>query len=299
MSVTGLLYIPKLNPLMFHQVNLGDFWQNEIPSPDYQDVTYCQLVNGGDIFYLQFLAAFDMTTAATVITLIDNDETVVDTYTVVANGTYGDLSSFYVKDYFAVTTGVHYIRIVINYADASATFLSEPINIGTHTDTVFLMYRHSYNIMDCKFGGVDTPMFYLRVKGGLKSDGFAPGGKFTMYTDLDFRPVMLQTQPYSLYKWTFGDGRGIPNWVAERINLAFSLDYTFIDNIQYMRNEGAKLEPNRDGIFPMAGWTLETLQVANEYSSVFSGGGATIHDGTWDDTRIVDDTKIFSEDETP
>ena len=299
MSVTGLLYIPKLNPLRFHQVNLGDFWQNQIPSSDYQDVKYCQLVNAGDIFYLQFLAAFDMTTADTVVTLIDNDLTVIDTYTVVDNGAYGDLTSFYIKDYFPVTTGVHYVKITINYADASASFLSEPINIGTHTDTIFMMYRHSQSILDCKFGGVDLPMFYLRVKGGLKSDGFSPGGKYTMYNDLDFRPVMLQTQPYNLYKWTFGDGRGIPNWVAERINLAFSLDYTFIDNVQYMRNEGAKLEVNRDGNFPMAGWSLETLRVDNAYSEAFTSGGATIHDGTWDDGRVVDDEKIFSKDESP
>lgn len=303
MSVQGLLYVPKLNPLRFHVANLGGFWENEIPSMEYSqaDVRYCQKYNVKDIFYLQFLATFDFATNAT-ITLIDNDATVIETFTVETQGMLGTLNSYYIKDLIPSTTaGMYFIRVVVPFADGGINVYSEPIYIAEdHDDTIMITYRHTWSIHDCRFGTVNLPMFYLRVEGGLKSDGFAPAGKYTMFTDLDYQPVMLQTQPFNLYKHSFGGSLGLPNWMADKINRAFSLDYTFIDNIQYMRNEGAKMERIGDAFDPRAGWTLELLEVGNDYSERYSGGSGIIHaDGVWDDDATVDDERIFSTDTIP
>ena len=295
MSVTGAFYIPKLNPFRFHQYNLGDFWENEIPTPDTPGVQYCQKVKGGDLFEMQFLSAFDMTVGAT-ITLIDNDYTVVNTFTPINAGTYGKLYRSYVKDIFPSVSGVHFIRISIDFADR-VSFFSEPLSIeSSQPDTLFIHYRHEYPIFDCDFGGIDQREFHFRIEGGLKSDGFTPSGKFTMFNDLDYDSVMLQTQPFNVYKWTFGGSRGVPNWMADIINRAFSVDWTVIDGVRYQRNEGAKLEAQRDGPFPMAGWSLETLLKDNDYSEMFTAVGAVIFDGVWNDEAVVDDTKIFSND---
>jgi hypothetical protein len=242
-----------------------------------------------------------MTTADTVITLIDNNSVVMDTFTVRHEGTYGTLGVYYVKDYFStVAEGVYFLKIAITFAQGGGIFYSEPLWLGTHADTIWLSYRHEYSIFDCKFGGVNLPMFYLRVPGGVKSDGFSPGGKFEMYNDLDHRPVMLQSQPFNLYKVLFGDSYGIPNWLADKINRAFALDYTFIDGVRYMRNEGAKMEVIADGNNPLSAWALECLLVDNPYSQHYTGQQSTIMDsGVWEDTKVVDDELIFSTDTTP
>ena len=300
-SVQGMLYVPILNPMRFHQFGLGAFWEDEIPSPDYQsadDVRYCQKYTTGDILYLQFLADFNFATGATV-TLIDNDGNLKTTYTPAAIGTVGALDAYEVKGDFtdATTAGMYFLKIAVDFATGSVILYSEPLHIdSSHDDTIVLSYRHEFPIHDCIFGGRALPTFHLRVEGGLKSDGFTPAGKFTQYTDLDYQPVILQSQPFSLYKYTFGNSRGVPNWMADRINRAFSVDVTLIDNIQYMRNEGAKMERNGESIFPRAGWTLELLKARNDYSERFSGGDEVIHDGVWDDDAIVDDDKIFSND---
>jgi len=298
-AVQGILYVPLLNPIRFHQVNIGAFWENDIPTPDYQqsDVRYCQKYATGDVLYLQFVADFVFSSGA-VVTLIDNDETLIETFTPTEIGTLGTLKVYEIKDALpSVTAGIHFIKITVDFASGSITMYSEPIYIDTsHDDTIMISYRHGFSVHDCIFGGASLPMFYLRVEGGLKSDGFTPAGKFTQYTDLDYQPVMLQTQPFNLYRYVFGDSRGLPNHVADRINRAFSLDYTYIDGIQYMRNEGAKMERNGDAIYPRAGWTLELLKARNDYSERFSGGDEVIHDGVWDDDAIVDDDKIFSND---
>lgn len=305
-TVQGMLFIPILNPIRFHSVSQGNFWEDEIPSMEYQqpDVRYCQKYEVGDIFYLQFLAAFNMVGVA-IVTLVDNDDVTKDTYNVVVNPTrptLGDLNAFEIKDTIAsLDEGVYFVKIVIPFFDGGIILYSEPIHIAaTHTDTIMISYRHDFTIQDCIFGGVNLPTFYLRVEGGLKSDGFAPAGKFTQYTDLDFRPVMLQSQPYNLYTWLFGGSLGIPNHMADRINRAFSLDQTLIDNILYMRNEGAKMERNGDNFDPRAGWSLELLKNNNDYSEHWSGDSNIIHKaGVWIDGATVDDKKIFSTDATP
>ena len=298
-TVQGTLYIPRLNPMKFHMNSSSDsFWMDAIPTPDWQGAEYYQPYQIGDILYLQFVSSFNFASTGTV-TLINNAGTVQQTFTIYSDGMYGSLYRSYVKSVFpSVTEGVFFIYVLVPFADGSIVMYSEPLHIAaSHSDTIMISYRHDYSIFDCKFGGITLPMFNLRVKGGMKSDGFAPGGKFEMYNDLDQQPVMLQTQPFNLYKILFGDGYGIPNWFAERINRAFALDYTYVDGVRYMRNEGAKLEPTIEGNNPLTAWTLECREVANPYSDHFTGGSGIIHDsGVWEDTKTVDDEKIFSTD---
>ena len=299
MSVQGILYTPLLNPIRFHQYGLQDFWENEIATPEYQqsDVRYCQKYATGDTLYLQFVADFTFTGNA-VVTFIENDETVVDTLTSALIGTLGSLNVYEVKYLFpSVTAGMHFVKIEVPFATGGIIMYSEPLYVdASHDDTIVISYRHTFSAFDCIFGGVSLPTFHLRVEGGLLSDGFTPAGKFTQYTDLDSEPVMLQSQPFNLYKFLFGASRGLPNYMADRINRAFSVDFTYIDNIQYMRNEGAKLERSGSPMFPRAGWSLELLKARNDYSERFSGGDEVIHDGVWDDDAIVDDDKVFSND---
>ena len=300
-TVQGTLYVPELNPIRFHRYGIGAFWENMIPTPDYQGLRYCQKYVMGDIIYLQFLASFNLAISGT-ITLIDNNSVVQQTFTIYTGTAYGGLNTYYIKSTFPlIAAGIYFIKILVPFADGSITMYSEPIHLaGSHADTLMLNYRHAHTIFDCLFGGVNLPSFYLRVEGGVKSDGFAPGGKFEMYNDLDQRPVMLQTQPFNLYKLLFGNSYGLPNYMADKINRAFALDYTYINNIQYMRNEGAKLEPAYDGNNPLTSWALECRKVENPYSEKFTGGSAIIFDsGVWDDTKTVDDDKIFSTDTVP
>ena len=137
-------------------------------------------------------------------------------------------------------------------------------------NTVLIACSHDENDFDFKF--IDsvynvTRTIIQRVEGGFKSDGQLPGGKYTMYQDLQFKPVILNAVPYNTYRLTVGNNIGVPNWVIDKLNRIFSCSSVKIDNVEYTRAEGAKFEPvNRDPFYPSGIWTIDLLKSENPYS---------------------------------
>ena len=279
----SVIKIPNLNPVKFHKDGAGDFAQNLIPWMEDQNARYCQKYQFGDLLYIQFLiqgASLVGGVYAPTLQLIDNDQVVAYTFQVEATSSaavYTGYSAYNVTENFpTVTDGVYFLKLACyapkdpnGFDYASMTFYSEPIYLkATHDHTVLIKYRLTYNDFDCIFTD-DLAYHNLRIEGGVRSDGFTPGGKFNMFTDLDYSPVMLQATPYNVYKWSFGPGYGLPNWAGNLLNRIFACDDILIDEVAYLRNEGAKMEAQRDNIWPLAGWTIELLKVNKEHSEEF------------------------------
>lgn len=272
--------IPTLNPFRFHKVGDGDFLQNLIPFFEDQNARYCQKYNFGDLLYLQFLIQGANLTGgayAPTLRLVDNSDVTAHTFTVEATSTaavYSGFSSYNVVENFpTVTEGVYYLKLAAyvpkdpnGFDYAEMVFYSEPIYLkASHDNTVLIKYRLTYNDFDCIFTD-DLAPFHFRVEGGVRSEGFTPGGKFTMFSDLDYQPVMLQSIPYNTYKWSFGPGRGCPNWIGDRLNRIFACDEVTIDSVAWARGENSKIEAQRESLYPFAGWTIDLLKVENEHS---------------------------------
>lgn len=278
----SVINIPNLNPYRFHKIGSGDFAQNLIPSFE-SAARYAQKVQPGDLFYMQLQISGGSLWGGVyqpACKLIDNNGNTVHTFQVEQSSgaaVYtGWINYYFCENFPSVTDGVYYLKLDCyapkdpnGFDYGQFNFLSEPLYIKTsHENTCLINYRLTYNDFDCIFTD-EVARMTLRVEGGVRSEGFQPGGKYQMFSDMDYEPVMLQATPYNVYKFTFGPGNGVPNWLADRLNRIFSCDDITIDGIAYLRNEGAKLEANREGGYPHAGWSIELLKVDAEHSEGF------------------------------
>lgn len=266
--------LPFLNPIRFHQIGIGDFAYNNIPSFEYKR-GYNQIYHFGDRPYIQILST--AINPFMKMDLIDLNGNISWTWlpwnTSIAYGSYF-LSVWH--NYFpdTIAEGIYFLKLEISDADGSIFFYSEPINLlTTSEDTVRIEYTHDQNEFDSIFVSLDNPSylmpFMLRIEGGMKSEGLLPGGKYTMFQDQDYQSIVLQSQPYNVEKFVFGPPYGMPNHLADKINRIFGLSNVKINGIGYSRNEGAKLERNGEPGYPLAGWSLDLVKSLNPYSESF------------------------------
>jgi hypothetical protein len=135
----------------------------------------------------------------------------------------------------------------------------------------------------------------IRLEGGLKSDGVTPGGKFDMFQDIEYQSTVLRSTAYNVEKWTFGDGAGIPNWLADKLNRIFGLTSVKINQVEYSRNEGAKMSRSGDADYPLAGWEVELVKSDNPATDQYT---TELQSLTVDTTGITVDSTSITSDQT-
>jgi hypothetical protein len=274
-----------------------------------QNPRYLQKYQFGDLFYIQFLiqgASLAGGIYSPTCQLIDINGTVI--YSFQVEGTsgaavYTGYSAYNVAENIpTITAGIYIVKLVCyapkdpaGFDYAQMSFYSEPIHIAaTHENTVLIEYRLTYNDFDCIFTD-ELAAFNFRVEGGIKTEGFTPGGKFQIFTDLDYEPVMLQSSPYNVYKFQFGPGSGLPNWIGDKLNRIFACDTISINKVGYLRNDGSKLEATREAGYPFSGWSIELLKVTKEHSEDYDLDYLTFDSEliTWDSEIITFDAELI------
>lgn len=266
-------HIPRLCPLQYHLDNIKGygFFNIDIPEPE-EPTCYLQKFEITDSIRVQFWGRITDDTGddpTIVATLVNEAGVVVQTVTVYSAMTgISDDSILFYRFKYDLTDFINTILYsVLSFTDADGTrvYVSEPIHVANHENTVVLTYNNSRNAFDVNFGATDAT-FYLRVEGGFYSEGYAPGSKDVVYFNQTHDPVILHSIPFMTKKITFGDGRGIPNWLADKINRIFACDTVLVDEVEMVKNDGAKMEPTRGNLFPMAGWSLELIEGSNNFS---------------------------------
>lgn len=299
-------YFPFCNPIRLHNVVSSDFFYNQIPSFEAQ-IGYNQPYVMGDRPYLQVMAT---TSGATMtMRLVDLYGVIYKTWPVYYSGyQYGTGSArrfvYHWINTFPyssqISEGVYFLQLTIEDSDGTLTFYSEPImlTILAPDNTVTLVYSHDVNDFDTVFVSDKViGEFLMRIEGGMKSDGFTPGGKFTMFQDQDYRSVVLNSQPYNVEKFTFGPSIGAPNYIGDKINRIFALLTVTIDGVGYSRNEGAKVERSGDSGSPIAGWVIDLVKTENPYSEGSEGYNILVP-LTCDSTLITCDNSVITADQT-
>ena len=261
----SIIKISALNPIQFHQYGVGDFAYNLVPSIEFQK-GYNQVYFAGDRPGIQLLSDMNVDLQ---IQVVDINDTLIDTWHFdLLQTTYGAYNVYQCNDILPSTPGIYFIKIVVSHNDELVTFYNEPINLVASADNVLsIEYTHDQNEFDVLFLEANVFNFFLRIEGGIRSEGLAPGGKFTMFQDLDYKSVMLQSQPFNVEKFIFGPGDGVPNWMADKLNRIFGLSTVMINGVQYSRNEGAKMERIGDTGYPLAGWSLDLIKTENPYGN--------------------------------
>lgn len=136
-------------------------------------------------------------------------------------------------------------------------FDSHPFIYGSYFDnTVLLKYYHSENDFNIIFEtGIE---FYVRVEGAVHN--YSPKIDGDIYFDQKYDPTMLTSESYKTFIFQAGGNRGIPVWMADIVNEAFSCDNKKINNIFIERIEGADWEVSRFDNYSLIGISLEIVK---------------------------------------
>lgn len=142
-----------------------------------------------------------------------------------------------------VEEGVYFLRLKVRYLVDSDEFfdyhVSEPISVKfSHEDTRIIEYASYSNKLGVHY---TTPMyFHLRMEaevvlGEVKA-------QLSQYDDQLMHPRQQNAVPYRVNTLKMGYPGGLPMWMYDKINRAFSNDLIILDKVRYFRDNGAEIE---------------------------------------------------------
>ncbi|MDR1370577.1 MAG: hypothetical protein LBJ72_10725 [Dysgonamonadaceae bacterium] len=108
-------------------------------------------------------------------------------------------------------------------------------------NTVLLNYTHRRNEYDTIFvqeNGV-RKTFNFRIEGGLYPGDKTQAVENETFRDQRFNPFQTASEVYQISILTIGTGKGVPQWVGNKINHIFNLSNILIDGISTARNESS------------------------------------------------------------
>ena len=301
----GYIKIPHLNPIRFFSDVTEDFFYNQLKDWEYRR-GFIQKYQFGDVPGLQFIAPYTERLGGARIELLDRDQTYVMRWNLYLEDEI-EVSGGYVYRWMnafptTVSEGVYYLKVYLpGYGGVTMHYLSEPIYLKSkHEETIEIYYKHDQNDFDCLFVSPTRSYyrwFMLRIECGVKQDGFLPGGNYTMFQDMDLSPVLLNATPQDVYRFTFGDNIGIPNYMAGKINRLLCLCDVTIDGIYYERKEGATLEAQqRDPLYTLGTWTMDLVLKENLFSQIYDGTHPLTLLFTADNNTITADNNLLTAD---
>jgi hypothetical protein len=271
---------PKVNPVRFFQVGKDQEWTNSLPWWEYK-TNYFQKWRETDTLCFQIL--YDNYPPAQINYKAVNVVTGVIEYEVDFNqiiaGTPYKFGEYFVGQYNQPILGpalwtenkLIQILLTIPSAEGNIYFKSDYqyIYITAHSDevidnTILIQAWYDLNDKDFIFTNANSGKPMIRIEGGFPSDGFNPGGKFTVFQDQDYRPEMLSGSIFNTERLVIGTAFGIPNWMVDKINRLITMDNLLVDGVEYVRNEGGKLERvYTDHIYPAAQWMVDLVLAGN------------------------------------
>lgn len=106
--------------------------------------------------------------------------------------------------------------------------------------TVLLKYTNRRNENGVIFSPVSH--FYFRIDGMFLPQENEFENETKSFRDQRFVSKVLSSHTYETKTLTLGGNFGVPNWVARKINLIFSLSAVWIDDMCMARSDGSKVE---------------------------------------------------------
>lgn len=272
----GMIHISKLNPVRLMEVGnkYHVAFANSIPA-FLPGTEYCQPFENMDLIRLQ--VADDSYPYDYTASIIDVSGIEIKVFETNYKGQLGDLYYYNIEAALTgINQGVYFIQLTADGALEQKHFISEPIHIASkHESSALIKYSHDQNEFGICFlaAGETTPeQFSIRVHGGIDPTGFKPGSNDVIYTNQDNQRVLLNSAPYNVELLKLGNGKGLPNWIVEKLNRIFSTVEIYINGIRYIKFDSAKFEPVRVDEYPMAGWTLEVIRADEGYSDKYGAG---------------------------
>lgn len=270
--------IPHLNPIKFvsnarafnvrqHIRHLDQALQSEITYNFQEPKEYGAKFNDTDPVYWQVVTNYGPVTCKLV--NCDGDTVINGTVTAIVTDFYTAPETAWgcELDISGLDEGTYQAMFSVGSGSAKREFISEKIRIASnHSNTAMISYTHREN----KAGAIfeNGEIFYFRVE-GLLTD-FQPGSNDVVYEDQTADLVSITATPFRSWKFVAGNEEGIPDWVADRLNRIFGCDTVNIEDRQFTRLEGGKMDRNGDRDYPLSGWTIELRESESDETLDFS-----------------------------
>lgn len=259
-----LVNVKPRNLSKYQYVGLYDALASDL-IPDFQTKKhYSQKFSTSDAPTIQMLSDYDDIT----VELYDaEDDILVKTYAVtevpnqILNETFKCYES--IIDFSAIPEG-HY-QLVVSYKLDSFTriyYYSECLDIKeVHEGTILIEYSNTENnfsmILDSGYkGSFRVESAILNMKANSDDE---------IYNDQKRNATTSYSLPYNTYQFIAGAEEGIPDWMVDKINRAFSFNILWLDGYQFNKVEGAQFEEKRIENYPYSGQTIEIMPVENGF----------------------------------
>lgn len=171
--------------------------------------------------------------------------------------------------------GFYYIKVKANYSDSDhEEFISEPIWVrNKHKDTILVKYRNDTNDYDVLFElQLQIPLvFSLRLPSDFMT--LTPSGEDVVFSDQDENLRKLYGNPFRIFNLTIGGGRtgkGIPEYLVDKINRLLRCDRILIEGKRYTKHEGAELDQQNALTAPLQYLTVKLREYFNDAAGSFA-----------------------------
>lgn len=276
-----MILLPRLNPIRLIQENhrYQKYFSESIPGHE-EPACYAQPFNRYDEIRFQVHTGNNeqLSFGATIESLQGKSVLSIE-YVALPNSIYNtyEFSSPLSK----LSPGLYLVHLTVSEGPGRPIqhFYSEHVRIeNIHPNTIQILYTHDQNDYDILFhpSSGSQRRFMIRVEGGFASDGFTPAASDTVYRNQEFDTVLLSSKPYYTKKLTIGSGKGVPNWMADKINRVLSCSNVWLDGVRTTKSDGAKMEAVREKGVATAGWVIELIDADSSYSDVYGGGDYNI-----------------------
>jgi len=297
--MSNFLYIPDINPSRFYDVDpllvpqylsrhFDDFsFANQIKSWE-QPSRYFQKWQTSDIVRYQFTSNFD----PILVTLVDK----YDIARVSLNATQiranKYMAGYYVYEVeislATVPAGCYFVKI--DAGTGAKILISEPISVAVEwKNSLYVEYQNSRYHGDVIF---ETGIkFNFRVEGRIGR--LFPGSKDVVYEDQKANPYTLSSTGFKSFDISYGGGKGLPDWVIDKLNLIWTCNSVTHDGKSFAKFEDTKFDLKDQDNYPMRGVRMRVREGINRGSKIFSADVDT-------NKKLmvvfqIDDSKIFGD----
>lgn len=285
--------MPKVNPFRWMKAQNGtqDYFTNEV-SPFESPSCYVNPFQLTDPLnaQMQFLTTYVSSYKIELIDFRNNVYKTASTQIMNTDSDHWRYVHFNLIPGATLTEGIYYLRLSVTLTTGQVDYyITEPIDLrATWENTLAIDYGNAENDFDmiwnrsgltARLSRIDSvsstrrfsAIYRLRLFGGYWSKDYVPSSDDVVYNNQVWDFQTVSSIPYDVRKVTFGDGRGIPNYIANILNRIFSCTYIKINGEQVNKIEGAKIEQsNRPDKSPLSGWTIDVAKASNDYADEYS-----------------------------
>lgn len=252
--------VPQYRTKMLEDYRFGDLqfaWNNK--------TKYYQKWQTSDVTYLQFESNFDPIS----VDIVDRYGIVRATHNALQKRANRYIPGYYVYEvaasWAAITPGCYYMQIVL----PDRVCISEPILVSDKFEnTVLLEYRNTRYHGDVIFEtGIKFGLRVEAVRGFLE-----PGSNNIVYEDQKLNPVVLSSKYFRTFPYSYGGTKGIPEWMYDRIALAWTCNTVTQDGKSFAKDSDAKYTFKDAERWQMRGMLVDLREGINRGSKIISPG---------------------------